>query len=124
MSLISFRNLTAPLRSRFQIGALVILALLVAAVDSERRSERLKTAPRRLQQISLSIWRRTERRSSTFSTPQRNTLNGMDPSQRIANCRDSLTDRMSGQCGASRQLSNTMKSLRIFGSRWVLNRPY
>ncbi len=32
MSLISFRNLTAPLRSKFQIGALVILALLVAAV--------------------------------------------------------------------------------------------
>lgn len=32
MSLISFRNLTYPLRSKFQIGALVILALLVAAV--------------------------------------------------------------------------------------------
>jgi hypothetical protein len=32
MSLISFRNLTSPLRSKFQIGALVILALLVAAV--------------------------------------------------------------------------------------------
>jgi hypothetical protein len=32
MSLISFRNLTAPLRSRFQIGTLVILALLVAAI--------------------------------------------------------------------------------------------
>jgi hypothetical protein len=32
MSLISFRNLTAPLRSKFQIGALVIIALLVAVV--------------------------------------------------------------------------------------------
>ncbi len=32
MSLISFRNLTAPLRSKFQIGTLVVLALLVAAV--------------------------------------------------------------------------------------------
>lgn len=32
MSLISFRNVTAPLRSKFQIGTLVILALLVAAI--------------------------------------------------------------------------------------------
>ena len=32
MSLISFRNLSAPLRSKFQIGALVIIALLVAVV--------------------------------------------------------------------------------------------
>jgi hypothetical protein len=32
MSLISFRNLSAPLRSKLQISTLVILALLVAAI--------------------------------------------------------------------------------------------
>ncbi len=45
MSLISFRNLTYPLRSKFHIGALVILALLVAAVRYGA-SARLDRAPR------------------------------------------------------------------------------
>lgn len=39
MSLISLRNFTSPLRSRFQIGVLVVLALMVAAVRYGSRTE-------------------------------------------------------------------------------------
>jgi|GEM_PF-2533050 len=48
MSLISFRNFTSPLRSRFQIGVLVVLALMVAAVRYGSRTEggKVATPPR------------------------------------------------------------------------------